>query len=153
MRRALIAPTAVLALLAAGCGGSEAESESAGTFPLEFEREGGFGYTHVILEIDENGDGQLSIDDLQTVEHPIEFTVDEDQLVDLAQTLEENPISDFEEPEGDSVCADCYSYRLAYGGETYEATDADVDPAATEILETLGDIAEEHRPAPAGATP
>ena len=152
MRRALIASITVLV---AGCGGGDGDDGTVESdrLPLVFEREGGFGYTHVILNIDEDGDAELSIDDLQTVEDPIEFTLGDQQLADLEQTLEENPIDGFEEPNGNGVCADCYSYRLAYGGETYEATDADVDPDATELLETLGAIAEDHRPPPPGAMP
>ena len=110
--------------LAGGCGDDEDPEPSIpseGTI-FEFSRAGGLAFSVYEVSIDADGTGVARFgSDVRNLDEK-KFTLSESEVEELRTILEENPISSFGDP-GDAVCADCFEYRYAYGGDEYVASD------------------------------
>ena len=118
-----------------GCGGDD---ESGSSIPsegtiFEFSRAGGLAFSVYEVSIDADGTGVARFgSDVRNLEEK-EFTLSDAEVDELRTILEENPISSFPDP-GDAVCADCFEYTYAYGGDEYVASDV------TEPVEGLDEL-------------
>lgn len=128
----------VLALVA-GCADDEAPLPTEGTL-LEYTRSGGIAFSLVEVRIDAGGTGVVASGGNPEDMKERRFELTAAQLDELRQTLAENPIDSLPDP-GDQVCADCFVYSLAYGGEEYEFDQvADVPEGASAVTALLADL-------------
>ncbi|HYH62515.1 MAG TPA: hypothetical protein VD766_11675 [Solirubrobacterales bacterium] len=131
----MILTAGLAASVAGGCGGDDESGSpipSEGTI-FEFSRAGGIAFSVYEVTIDADGTGVARFgSDVRNLEEK-EFTLTDTELDELRTILEENPISSFPDP-GDAVCADCFEYRYAYGGDEYLSSDV------TEPVDGLGEI-------------
>jgi hypothetical protein len=151
----------VLLLALAGCGGGGSGSTDPttgdpvppGTPLVKYQRGGGIAATYVELTVPENGratvlDGYPDLGD-QTRRT---FTLEGDELEEVRAAVE--AASPLEREETETICADCFEYAIAAGGEKVSFDDVDVDEGnvSAEIIELrdlLQAIADDHDPAPA----
>jgi hypothetical protein len=127
MRRTGILLAAALGL-AAGCGGGDGGGqlppEGSSEELLTYSRAGGFAPSIYEVRIDADGRAVVSYGDIpeQLEEEVVQLS--DEELARLRTVLAENPISGFPAPDPDGICADCFSYELAYGGGLYAFDDA-----------------------------
>lgn len=151
MRRMMIA-LALAAIPLAGCGAEEGPAPtSSNPLPLQFGRAGGIAFSSVELRVQPDGSASLFVRDSPEASPPSSFTLSDEELRQLAELLEANPISSFPEPGPDSGCADCFTYRLSYGGGTYKADDVTLGDEAGVVIGELGELIARHEPPPTEA--
>lgn len=142
---------AVLSLSGCGSGDEDPAPTSSGPLPLAFDRAGGITISAVELRVEADGSATLRVEDSPEPDPVVEFTLDERELEQLTKLLDANPISSFPEPGPESGCADCYTYGLSYGGETYEANDVTLGDDASAVIGKLGELILDHEAPPAAA--
>jgi hypothetical protein len=136
--RALLGVVSALVLAAAGCGGGELPSPGGEEELLRYSRGGGFAPSIYELEVDAAGRAVVRYGDTpETLKEDV-VQLSATELAGLRGVLEENPISDFPEPDPDAICADCFSYELVYGGDSYAFDDA--TPSSTGVDAVRGAI-------------
>lgn len=111
---------AVAALTAAGCGeGDEGPPTPGEGTLLEYSRSGGFAPSIYEVTIDEEGRATVLAGDIpeQLKREIVQLT--DAELDDLSELLEENPIDSYPDPYSAEICADCFSYAIAYGGDEF----------------------------------
>jgi hypothetical protein len=130
----------VAALAFGGCGGGDSVDDSPditdeGTI-FEYSRAGGFAFSVYEISIDADGAGVARFgSDVHNLDEQ-EFELAPSEIENLQAVLEENPISSLPE-HNDMVCADCFEYTYAYGGDKVSYDDASPPP---EELDPVGDI-------------
>ena len=133
MRLLTLALALAAAVASPGCG-----DDGSGSIPregtiVEYSRSGGVAGTAYEVTIDADGSGVArfgsAIGDLKEEE----FTLTEGQVGELRSILKKNPISALPDP-GAVVCADCFEYRYAYGGDEYLTSDGSESVSALDDL-------------------
>jgi hypothetical protein len=152
MRSALTTALLTLALALAACGGDSSSTEGTSTVgpgsssPLvEFDKSGGIAYTAQSLSVEPSGESSLKGTGTKAT-----FTLSEDELSRLQQALDEHPIDSLGTPPTETGCADCYAYRLRYGGGVYEADESSISAEASDVVAVLGDLIAAHEPPGSG---
>lgn len=118
-RLALILPVALAMATLAGCGDdANYDPEPPADGPLiKFSRAGGFAFSIYEVTINEDGSGVAGSgfrpDDLDETS----FELSSDEVAELEGVLNENPLPD--QDETSTGCADCFTYEVSYGGNTY----------------------------------
>jgi hypothetical protein len=137
----------------AGCG-DDGGTETAPDGPLVvYSRTGGFAPVIEHLTVERGGEATLETGFAGSDGDEVDFTLSESELSDLTAAVEDAPLDEFE--AGPGACADCYEYSIEAGGEAIELSDADmlegsgavVPNEVFELLDQLGAIVEEHKPA------
>jgi hypothetical protein len=148
-------PTLVLAVsalaLVAGCGNDDSPQASPTTTadgPLvTYSREGGVASMPIELTIEPDGKATLVSEYDGQRES---FDLSETELAALESELEAANLDEYEAPTEPSTCADCFVYRVEYGGTTITYDDIATPP--DEIVALVGhldELAMAHTPAPA----
>ena len=144
--RSLAAAIAVIAVAAlAACGGGASSSSTSPTTRtsealVSFEREGGIAYSRIELVVDAGGDAHVVISTAPTKRNARSVTVDDAELARLRRLIDATPLAGLPQtpPTG---CADCYRYRLAYGGARYTTDEASIPARLRPVVAELETIA------------
>jgi hypothetical protein len=136
---------ACAAVLVAGCGDDAAPEKPGSGALVTYARSGGVASVPEQLVLQPDG--------MATVEAGIDgarasFELEPNELEQLRAELE---AADFGALEpSPTVCADCFSYQVVYGGNTISYDEADSPPdSVTTVVAHLGQITADHYPSDA----
>jgi len=131
---------ALVAVLAAGCGGGEAAAEMSDE--LHFVRSGGFAGQHDELTIRPNGDVSLVSRDGQQEQ----FSLSDEEMTNLTGVLEDTGLEDIpSDSTSEGPVPDAFTYVVTYGETEVRTDDASVPEELTNLLSQLIDIVEGQR--------
>ena len=141
LREGIAGAALVGALLLAGCGGSEEPEPGE---PLEretitYSRTGGVAGVGEFLAIEPDGQARLQVGIVEP--RSTTFEVPAATLDELYRGLEEAGIADWEPPEEESGCADCFTYEVGVGSEHVDGDEidfpAELEPMLAELQEMV----------------
>jgi hypothetical protein len=128
--------------LAVGCGGGDPELPPEGSRDtlISYSRSGGLAPSVYDVTIDASGAAVVLLGEFAGTRREREVQLSSAELGQLRAVLEQNPISEFPEPDPDQVCADCFTYEFAYAGDEYTYDDATQNAGADAVRAAIQEL-------------
>lgn len=125
------------ALLVSACGADEtcACSVEQSKKLLIYERGGGFAPSYYRVEVGRTGRAVVEYGNDPAKPRRRVVQLSDDQLADLEETLEANSIYYFPPVDPEAACADCFEYRLEFGGDDYSYSSGAPESKEREAVE------------------
>jgi hypothetical protein len=145
-RSSALALLAVAALDAGGCGSASTSTEESSTAhpasgPLvRFEREGGIAFSRIRVVVDRDGTAAVLTAATPSTRRAAHVSLSADELGRLRRLIAAVPLATLP-PSAPSGCADCYRYRLAYGGRRYVTDEASIPSRLRPLVAEIESVA------------